>query len=149
MMRVLVRARMVGVMAFTRPLATFAASAVTVAVALGGCGGDDKPAYCSDRSNLQDSIQGLTDVDVRGNGISALETQLKAVASDAKSVVSSAKSGFPSQTSALSSSIDALTKSVQALPSSPSAQQIAGVAVAVSSVGSAVTGFTNATSSDC
>ena len=29
-------------------------------VAITGCGGSSKPAYCSDRSNLENSVKGLT-----------------------------------------------------------------------------------------
>jgi hypothetical protein len=125
-------------------------SAVVAAVglvALVGCG-SSKPAYCSDRTSLENSIKGLTSLNA-SSGISGLESQLKKIESDATALVSSAKSSFPSQTSAITSSIDAFKGAVGALSTSPSATQIATVARDASSVVSSVKSFTDATSSKC
>ncbi len=116
-------------------------------VALAGCGGS-KPAYCSARTSLENSVKGLTSLSA-SSGVSALESQLKTIESDAKSVVNSAKSDFPSETSAVKSSVDTLSSAVKALPSSPSVSQIAAVAVDASGVVTAVKSFTSATSSKC
>ena len=113
-----------------------------------GCGGNSKPAYCSDRTNLQNSVKGLTSLNT-SSGISGLQAQLSKVQSDATALVNSAKGDFPSETSAITSSVDALTSAVKALPSSPSAAQIASVATAAAGVNSAVKNFTNATNSQC
>ena len=75
------------------------------AVALAGCG-SSKPAYCTDRTNLQNSVKGLTSA-----GISGLKTQLKQIQSDASTLVSSAKGDFPSETSAITSSVNTLKSS--------------------------------------
>ncbi len=130
------------------PLA-FAAAATVVALA--GCG-SSKPAYCGDRTNLENSIKGLTSLNV-GSGVSGLKTQLTTqlttIQSDASTLVSSAKSDFPSETSAITSSVDALKSAVAALPSSPSALQIATVTKDAASVVSSVKSFTDASSSKC
>jgi hypothetical protein len=117
-------------------------------VGLAGCGGSSKPAYCSDRSNLESSIKGLTSLNA-SSGISGLKTQLKTIQSDATKVVSSAKSDFPSQTSAIKSSLAALESAVKALPSHPSATQLGPVATAAATVVSSVKSFADATSSNC
>ena len=117
-------------------------------VALAGCGGSSKPAYCSDRSNLESSVKGLTNLNT-SSGLSGLEAQVKTIQSDATKVVDSAKSDFPSQTSAIKSSVAALQSAVKALPSQPSASQLAPVATAAASVVSSVKSFTDATSSSC
>ena len=49
---------------------TMACAAAASIAALGGCG--DDPAVCSDREQVEDSIQQLTRVDVRKDGIAAL-----------------------------------------------------------------------------
>ena len=116
-------------------------------IALGGCG-SSKPGYCSDRTSLENSIKGLTSLNV-SSGVSGLQSQLKTIQSDANAVVSSAKSDFPSQTSAVKSSVDALSSAVKALPSSPSAGQIATIASDAASVVNSVKSFTDATSSKC
>jgi hypothetical protein len=117
-----------------------------MAVALAGCG-SGTPAYCTDRTNLQNSITGLTNL--TASGISGLKSQLKQIQTDATTLVSSAKSDFPSETSAISSSVNALKNSVTALPSSPSAAQIATVTRDAASVVSLVKSFTDASSAKC
>jgi hypothetical protein len=117
-------------------------------VGLAGCGGSSKPAYCSDRSNLESSVKGLTTL-TASSGISGLKTQLTTIQSDTTKLVSSAKSDFPSQTSAIKSSVAALQSAVKALPSHPSATQLGAVATAAASVVATVKSFTDATSSAC
>jgi len=125
-----------------RALVLACAAGIAV-VALAGCS-SSKPAYCTDRENLQNSVKGLTSA-----GISGLKSQLTTIESNATALVNSAKSDFPSQTSAISSSVDALKNSVAALASSPSAAQIATVTKDAVNVVDSVKSFTDATSSQC
>jgi hypothetical protein len=125
------------------------AIAVAAVVAAAGCGGSDKPAYCSDRSDLEQSVKDLGNVDLKAGGTSALEAQLKKVDADAAKLESSAKSSFPAETAALQSTVSALDKSVTSLPSSPTVQQLAPIAIDVKNVGTALKGFTDATKSKC
>jgi hypothetical protein len=124
--------------------------ACTVALgtlALVGCG-SSKPAYCTDRSNLQNAMNGLKGLTISG-GVSAWESQAQKVDTAATALVNSAKSDFPSQTSAISSSVKALKSSIAALHSSPSAATIATAAQNASNMKNSVNSFTNATSSKC
>lgn len=125
----------------------YIAAAGLALVALVGCG-SSKPAYCSARTNLENSIKGLTSLNA-SSGISGLEAQLKKIQTDATTLVSQAKSDFPSQTSAVKSSVDALDSAVRSLPANPSASQIATVASSASSVVSSVKSFVDASSSKC
>ena len=126
------------------PLAFATAAAV---VALAGCG-SSKPAYCTDRTNLGNSVKGLTSL-TASSGISGLKSQVATIQGDATTLVNSAKSDFPSQTSAITSSVDALKSAVAALSSSPSAAQIATVTKDAASVVSSVKSFMDASSSKC
>lgn len=129
---------------------TRVAVAVLTAVALiavAGCG-SSKPAYCSDRTNLENSIKTLPSV-TSSSGISGLKTQITTIQSDATSLVNAAKSDFPSDTSAVKSSVDTLASAVKALPSSPSATQIAAIAADAASVTSSVKSFVDASKSKC
>ena len=108
-----------------------------------GCG-SSKPAYCTDRTNLQNSVKGLT-----SSGVSGLKSQLKQIQSDASTLVNSAKSDFPSETSAITSSVSALKSSVTALPSSPSTAQVATATRDAASVVSSVRSFVDASNSKC
>jgi len=116
-------------------------------LAITGCG-SSKPAYCSDRTNLENSIKGLTSL-TASSGLSGLEAQLQKIQTSATSLVSSAKSDFPNETTAIKSSLDSLTSTVKGLSTSPSASQIATVAKQASDFVTSVQTFTNATSSKC
>ncbi len=118
---------------------------VIAVIALGGCG-SSKPAYCTARSNLSNSVKGLTSPE---GGLSGLQAQLKKIQTDATSVVNSAKSDFPNETSAIKSSVDGLSTAVKSLPSNPSAGQIAAIAPAAANVVNSVKSFSSAASSKC
>jgi hypothetical protein len=131
--------------AWARVPVAFAAAAGLVMFA--GCG-SSKPAYCADRTSLQNSVKGLTSLNA-SSGISGLQSQLQKIQSDATKVVSSAKSDFPSQTSAIKASVDALGSAVEALPPNPSAAEIATIAKDAASVLNSVKSFTDASKSKC
>lgn len=116
------------------------------AIAVAGCG-SSKPAYCSARTDLQNSIKGLSASSI--SSLSGLEAQLKKIESSATKLVSQAKSDFASETQAIKSSLDSLTAAVRGLSSSPSAGQIAALATDASKVKSSVTSFIDATRSKC
>ena len=88
------------------------AVAAVVVIALAGCG-SSKPGYCADRTNLENSIKGLTSLSV-SSGLSGLEAQLTKIETDATTLVNSAKSDFPTETSAVKSSVDSLSSAVKA-----------------------------------
>ena len=126
------------------PLAWLAALAL---VALAGCG-SSKPAYCSDRANLEKTIKGVTNFSA-SSPVSSLLATFEQIQTEAAAAVSSAKSDFPSQTSAMKSSVATLTADVKALRSSPSPTQIATIASDAMSVVNSVKSFIDATSSKC
>ena len=117
-------------------------------LAAAGCGGSSKPAYCSDKSTLQDDVQSLTD-SLKSGDISSLQSQLSTIKTDATTLESSAGSDFPSQTTAIKTSVDTLSSSVDALPANPTTDQIAALAVQAATVVSSIQSFSDATSSKC
>jgi hypothetical protein len=119
------------------------------ALAGAGCGGDDEPGYCSDLSDLQQSVTDLGDVDVVEGGKSSVTSALQKVEDNARATVDSAKSDFPDETNAIDDSIAALKTSVQELADAPTAQQGAQVAGDVAGVVNSVDDFADATRSDC
>ena len=128
-----------------------ASVAVVGLLALAGCGGSSsssKPAYCSARADLQNSIQGVSDLSPT-SGVSTLQAEFQKVKTAADKVVTQAKSDFPSETSAIKSSVDALTSSVNALTTNPSVGQIAAVTNAASTALSSVQSFLDASKSKC
>jgi len=132
-------------------LATRLSLALVALIALAaaaGCGSSSKPAYCKDRTNLENAIKNLPSA-ASSSGLSGLQSQLTTIQSDATAAVDAAKTDFPSETSALKSSVDTLSSAAKALPSSPSTTQIAAVALDAANVVSAVKTFTSATKSKC
>jgi hypothetical protein len=122
--------------------------AALVIVALAGCGGSSKPAYCSARADLENSIKGVTSLSL-SSGVSALEAQFQKVKTDANKVVTQAHGDFPTETSAIKSSVDKLTSAVDAAKANPTPAQIPKVAGAVSTVVSSVKTFMDASKSKC
>jgi hypothetical protein len=122
--------------------------AALVLVGLAGCGGSSKPAYCSARADLENSINGVSSLSP-SSSVSALQAQFQKVKTDANKVVTEAKGDFPTQTSAIKSSVDGLTSAVNALTANPSASQIATVISSASNVVSSVKSFVDASSSKC
>ena len=129
-----------------RTMFALAAAAVLMAA---GCGGSSKPAYCSDVSDLQQSVNDLKGVKLESGALSTLQTDVKTVQTNADAVVSSAKKDFPSETSALKSSVSSLSTAVNQLPASPTAEQLAALAPMIASVVTAAKGLESATSSAC
>lgn len=121
----------------------------TAALVSAGCGGDDKPAYCSNVSDLQQSVGDLKGVKLESGALSTLKTDLKTVQSNANAVVSSAKEDFPNQTSALKSSVSSLSTAINELPASPTAAQLVPLLPMVSGVVTSAQGLKSATSSAC
>lgn len=117
------------------------------AIAAAGCG-SSKPGYCSARTDLENSVKGLTSLNL-SSGVSGLEAQVRKIENSATKLVSQAKSDFPNQTQAIESSVNSLSSAVKGLPSNPSAGQIASIAADASKVVSSVKSFTGATSSKC
>ena len=122
---------------------------LVAAVLLGaGCGGGD-PDYCSDVSNLEQSVKDLGSVDVIEGGRGAVNDALDEVEGNARAAVDSAKSDFPDETSAMTKSISDLKSSAGELGESPTPQQVARAAADVGVVASAVEDFVDATRSEC
>ena len=128
---------------------TLAVALAAAALVAAGCGGSDKPAYCSNVSDLQQSVSDLKSVQPNSAVVSTLQTDLQKVQSNANAVVSSAKQDFPNQTSALESSVSSLSTSIKQLPPSPTPQQLFALTPQINSVVTAAQGFSSATSSAC
>jgi hypothetical protein len=128
---------------------TLACVAALAVIALAGCGSSSsKPAYCTDRANLQKAIKNVGNLSP-SSPISTLAANLENVQTQASAAVSSAKGDFPTQTGAMKSSVATLTADVTALPSNPSVTQIATIVTDAKAVVSAVKSFIDATGSKC
>jgi hypothetical protein len=120
------------------------------ALIAGGCGSsNDKPAYCSDVSDLQSSVNDLKDVQLNSDAVSTVQTNVEKIRTNADAVVSSAKQDFPNETSALQSSVSTLSTAIKQLPSSPTAQQLAALVPDINNTVTAAKNLSSATKSAC
>jgi len=123
--------------------------AIALAAVLAACGSSDKPAYCDDRENLQQSINALTRVDLEEGGVAALQTQLREVEGDARVDLTFPESEFGPQATALKSSVSALAGTVEKAVSDPSAEGFAAVAGDLSQAKAAFDDLSGAVGSKC
>ena len=88
-------------------------------------GVSNKPAYCSNVSDLKQSVDDLKNLRLTsGNAVvSTLQADLQKIQSNANAVVDSAKQDFPNQTSALQSSVSSLSAAINSCPS-PTPKQL-------------------------
>jgi hypothetical protein len=120
-----------------------AVAAVAVVLAT-GCG-SSKPAYCGDRSKLEQSVKNISVT----SGVSSLKTQLQDVQTNAQALVSSANSDFPDETSAIDAAVSKLKSDIGAITSSPAPAQLASTASDAKSLVDAVSSFVSASKSKC
>lgn len=133
-----------------RSRSLMAATVLAVIVfAVTGCGGSSKPAYCSNVSDLQGSVDELSSVQLESGALSTVQADLEKVQTNANAVVSSAKQDFPSETSALKSSVSSLAATVNQLPPTPSPQQLVALTAGIAGAVTAAKELSSATESAC
>ena len=128
-------------------------SLLTALLTVGMCAllvscGSSKPAYCSDRANLEKSVKEVPGLASSGN-LSGLRTQASKIQTEASTLADSARSDFPNETSALNRDVDTLISSVKDLPANPPTQDYAKVGLNAATAVSSVSNFSNATNSKC
>jgi hypothetical protein len=116
-----------------------------LALAVPACGGD--PDYCSDVSELEQSVRDLGDVDVVAGGTNALRDALRGVEDQAEATIEAARDDFPEETRVMRDSLDSVRQSAGEL--SPTAEDIAPVATDVAAMVTAVEEFAGAAESEC
>ena len=72
------------------PVALAAAALVAA-----GCGSSSKPAYCSDVTNLQNSVNSLKSVQLQSGAVSTLKTDVQKVQSERKRGRELGEAGLP------------------------------------------------------
>ena len=121
---------------------------LVLGAALVSCGGD-QPAVCGSANSLETSIQDLKDVDVKADGLSAVQSQLTTIKGDLADLKKDAESEFSAQIKAVDTSYSALKASAATATSDPSATNLAAVATAVSALVSEVKTLVNDVESTC
>ena len=152
MMRGSGRAARVSIVPYHRHRVALATIAVVTLTAAAGCGGNEqaaKPAVCQDRTDLQNSIDKLTSVDLGSDGLSAARAQVKNVQASATTLVGSAKKEFGPQATALKGAVSTLGTAVDNAASNPSGQSAATVVAGISGVKTTFQSLSDAVSGKC
>ncbi len=131
-----------------RGILSVALALAALALIAAGCG-SSKPDYCSNVSDLKESVDELGSIQVESGVLSTLRSDLEKVRADANRVVSSAQQDFPNETSALNSSVSSLADTVDRLPPSPTPQQLAGLTAEIATAVTAAEELSSATKSAC
>ena len=149
-MRILGSPRLRGLSAVAGHLLVTALALVTLAFVLAACGSSSsKPAYCSNVSELEGSVEELKGIEIESGTLATLEADLKTVQSNADEVVESAKKDFPNETSAVKTSVSSLSTATQELAAAPAPEELLALAPKVKDVVLAAEELLSATESAC
>ena len=113
-----------------------------------GCS-SSKPAYCTDAANLKTSVSDLSNVNVRQNGLSSLQTALNSVQTNASTLASEAKSTFGPQITALQSALSSLSTAIKSVTGQPAVTAATAVASSVVQVKNTASALQTAVAGKC
>jgi len=105
-------------------LALLTAASLTAVALLTGCGSSSKPAYCTQVTNFEKSVQELEKVEFSPTNVSGISTAMQKVGTSAKEMVSAVKTEFAPQISAAKSSLASLEETLKQVASAPSASTL-------------------------
>ena len=106
-------------------------------------------AVCSDIANLKASIQGLKNVSITENGLSAISDQITKIKQQLQTLKTDAKGQYDSQINDLTTALNTLSSSFDAAQASPSVSTLATLASSVPAVITAGQNLVTAVSSTC
>ncbi|MGH2912951.1 MAG: hypothetical protein ACRDJ3_10815 [Solirubrobacteraceae bacterium] len=107
-----------------KPFTAPAALALATAAALAGCGSSSKPAYCTQVSNFENSVNTLKQVEVSPSNVSTIATDIQKVGTSSKELVSAVKTEFAPQISSMKGSVTTLEATLKELASAPSSSTL-------------------------
>jgi outer membrane murein-binding lipoprotein Lpp len=90
-----------------KPFMPLAAVALTTALLLAGCGSGSKPAYCTQVTNFENSVNTLEQVEVSPSNLSTIATDVQKVGTSSKELVSAVKTEFAPQINSMKGSVAA------------------------------------------
>jgi hypothetical protein len=115
-----------------KPLIPVAALALlTTAVLLAGCGSSSKPAYCTQVTNFENSVNTLEQAEVSPSNLSTIVTDVQKVGTSSKELVSAVKTEFAPQVNSIKSSVAALEATLKELASAPSSSTLSHAVTAI------------------
>jgi uncharacterized protein (DUF342 family) len=104
---------------------------------------------CTDLDNLKASIQGLKDVSITANGLSAISDQITKIKQQLQTLKNDAKGQYDTQINDLTNALNSLSSNFDAARASPSVSTLATLASSVPAVITAGQNLVTAVSSTC
>ncbi|HEY2879114.1 hypothetical protein [Nocardioides sp.] len=126
-----------------------AAVVLMASFTVSGCGGNSKPAICSDVDSLKSSITELRDVKLEAGALATLQSDLTNVQTDLSKVKSEAKTQYAAEISSVDQAAASLSASLKTASTTPSVAALAAVATDVSALGASLSALQDAVSSTC
>ena len=114
-----------------KPFTPVAALALAMAALLAGCGSGSKPAYCTQVTNFENSVNTLKQVEVSPSNISTIATDVQKVGTSSKELVSAVKTEFSPQINSMKGSVAAMEATLKELASSPSSSTLTHAVTAI------------------
>jgi hypothetical protein len=125
------------------------AGLLTLMLAVSGCGGKNKPAVCTDVTNLESSISSVTKIKINQGALEELKTKLAQVQTDANQLKTDAKSEFGTEISAVDTAATTFKTALDAAVAAPSTTTITAVIAAVPALTTALSNLQSAVKSTC
>ena len=125
------------------------AGLLTLMLAVSGCGGKDKPAVCTDVTNLESSISAVTKIKINQGALTELKTKLAQVQTDAMQLKTDAKAQFSTEVSAVDAAATTFKTALDAAVAAPTATTIAAVIASVPALTTALSNLQTAVKTTC
>jgi hypothetical protein len=110
---------------------------------------NNKTAVCSDLENLKTSIQGLKDVSITENGLSAISDQITKIKQQLQTLKNDANGQYTTEVNDLTNALNSLSTSFDAAKASPSVSALVTLASSAKTVITTGQNLINAVSSTC
>lgn len=107
------------------------------------------PGYCADADALRTSLEALGDVEVRRDGVDALESALADVRTDLDAAATSAAAELKPQLDEVRSAVDAVRTSADGLTTDNLTQKAPDIVAALRDLGTATEGFATSVRERC
>lgn len=114
-----------------KPSTPVAALALATAALLAGCGSGSKPAYCTQVTNFENSVNTLKQVEVSPSNLSTIATDVQKVGTSSKELVSAVKTEFAPQITSMKGSVAAMEATLRELASAPSSSTLTHAVTAI------------------
>jgi vancomycin resistance protein YoaR len=125
------------------------AGLLTLMLAVSACGGKDKPAVCTDVTNLESSISAVTKIKIDQGALTELKTKLAQVQTDATQLKKDAQAEFGTEVDAVTAAASAFKTALDAAVAAPSTTTITAVIAAVPALTTALSNLQTAVKTTC